>query len=186
MSRALLIIDIQRDYFPGGAFPLAEADHAADVARGLLDYFRSDGEPVFHMQHLWDDPEATYMRPGSLGVEIHDRVAPLAGENVVTKEHPNSFLDTNLEQLLRSAGVDKLVVGGMMSSTCVDATVRAASDLGFEVTVIHDACAAPNLEFNGIDVSEELVHAAYMAALAEDYATVISSDEFLSNQESGS
>jgi nicotinamidase-related amidase len=66
---------------------------------------------------------------------------------------------------------------GMMSSMCVDATARAASDLGFDVTVVHDACAAPDLEFGGVEVAGASVHAAFMAALADGYAKVVSADE---------
>src|SRR3954464_11810258 len=130
MPRGLLIIDIQRDYFPGGAYPLAGPDAAAGAARRVLDAFRASGEPVIHLQHVWDAPEATFMRPGTEGVEIAPEVAPAAGELVLTKAQPNGFLDTPLEQTLRSSEPDDLVVAGMMSSMCVDATVRAAVDLG--------------------------------------------------------
>ena len=76
MSRALLIIDIQRDYFPGGAYPLVEPEAAADAARRVLDRFREGGEPVVHLKHVWDAPDAAFMKPGTDGIEIHDTVAP--------------------------------------------------------------------------------------------------------------
>ncbi len=177
--RTLLIIDIQRDYFPGGAYPLVEPESAAAQAGRLLEQFRESGEPVIHLQHVWDAPEATFMRPGTEGVEIAPEVAPAAGELVLTKAQPNGFLDTPLEETLRSSEPDDLVVAGMMSSMCVDATVRAAVDLGFSATVIHDACAAPELEFQGSVVPGEAVHQAFMAALADGYARVIGTEEFL-------
>jgi len=179
MARALLIIDIQRDYFPGGAYPLAEPDGAARTARRVLEAFRAAGEPVVHLQHVWDASDATFMRPGTDGVEIHPAVEPVAGETVLEKAAPNGFVGTPLEQHLRDAGVDALVVGGMMSSMCVDATVRAAADLGFQVTVVHDACAAPALEFGGRSIDGATVHAAFMAALADGYAEVVSGEELL-------
>jgi nicotinamidase-related amidase len=178
-SRTLLIIDIQRDYFPGGAYPLVEPEAAAAEARRVLDSFRGSGEPVIHMKHVWDAPDAEFMRPGTDGVEIHPEVAPAEGEPVLEKANPNSFLDTALEKELRERGTDELVVAGMMSSMCVDATVRAAADLGFSPKVVHDACAAPNLEFNGVDVPGAAVHAAFMAALADGYAEVTSAAELL-------
>jgi nicotinamidase-related amidase len=95
---------------------------------------------VFHARHVWDEDEATFMRPGTDGIEIHEAVSPRDGERVIEKEHPNSFRETPLETELRGAGVDELVICGMMTSMCVDATVRAAVDLGFETTVVHDAC----------------------------------------------
>ena len=179
--RTLLIIDIQRDYFPGGAYPLVEPEAAAAEARRVLDSFRAGGDPVIHMRHVWDAPEAEFMRPGTEGIEIHPTVEPVDGELVLEKASPNSFVDTELEAELRERGSDDLVVAGMMSSMCVDATVRAAADLGFSTTVVHDACAAPDLEFNGVDVPGAAVHAAFMAALADGYAEVTSAAEFLSD-----
>src|SRR3954462_3637149 len=122
--RTLLIIDIQRDYFPGGAYPLVEPEAAAESARKVLDGFREAGDPVIHMKHVWDAPDAEFMRPGTEGVEIHSTVAPADGELVLEKTAPNSFLGTPLEEELRARGPDQLVVAGMMSSMCVDATVR--------------------------------------------------------------
>jgi nicotinamidase-related amidase len=170
--KTLLIIDIQNDYFPGGAFPLVEPDAAAQQASRLLARFREASEPVIHMQHVWDAPEAEFMRPGTEGVEIHDSVRPLPGETVLTKANPNSFLGTDLEAELRAQGADGLVVAGMMTSMCVDATVRAAADLGFEITLAHDACAAPDLEHGGVQVPGAHVHAAFVAALGDGYATL--------------
>jgi nicotinamidase-related amidase len=180
MARALLVIDIQRDYFPGGAYPLVEPELAAEAARCVLDAFRANGEPVIHLQHVWDGPEATFMRPGTDGVEIHPLVAPTAGEPVLEKAAPNGFVGTALENELRSRGVEEVVAAGMMSSMCVDATVRAAADLGFSVTVVHDGCAAPDLRFGDVDVPGASVHAAFMAALADGDATVVSANELLS------
>ena len=179
MTSGLLIIDIQRDYFPGGAYPLVEPEAAAEAARSVLDSFRAAGDPVIHMKHVWDAPDAEFMRPGTEGIEIHPAVEPADGELVLEKASPNSFVDTRLEEELRERGTEGLVVAGMMSSMCVDATVRAAADLGFSPTVVHDACAAPDLEFNGVDVPGAAVHAAFMAALADSYAEVTSAAELL-------
>jgi nicotinamidase-related amidase len=177
MPRALLIIDIQRDYFPGGAYPLVEPEAAAGAARRVLDRFRDAGEPVVHLKHVWDAPDAAFMKPGTPGIEIHETVAPAEGEPVIEKTEPNGFLGTPLEERLRADGVDELVVAGMMSSMCVDATVRSAAERGFTVTVVHDACAAPDLEFSGATIPGASVHGAFMAALGDGYATLSSSDE---------
>jgi nicotinamidase-related amidase len=180
-SRTLLVIDIQRDYFPGGAYPLVEPEAAAEAARRVLDGFREAGDPVIHMKHVWDAPDAEFMRPGTEGIEIHPTVEPADGELVLEKTSPNSFVETALERELRERDTADLVVTGMMSSMCVDATVRAAADLGFSPTVVHDACAAPDLEFNGLQVPGAAVHAAFMAALADGYAEVMSATELLSD-----
>jgi nicotinamidase-related amidase len=181
VARGLLVIDIQCDYFPGGAFPLVGPEAAAQVARALLDAVRAAGEPVLHLRHLWDAPDALFMRPGTPGVEIHPLVAPVAGEPVIDKVNPNGFLGTTLAESLRELGIDHLLVVGMMTSMCVDATVRAASDLGLTVTVVHDGCAAPDLVFGGTAVPAAMVQAAFMAALADGYATVVGSREVLAD-----
>jgi nicotinamidase-related amidase len=179
MPRALVIVDIQNDYFPGGAHPLVEPEQAAARARLLLDGFRGAGEPVVHVQHVWDEPDAPFMRPGTAGIEINDAVAPLSGETVIRKEHPNAFRDTQLERTLSEAGADEIVVCGMMTSMCVDATVRAAADLGFQVAVAHDACATRDLEFGGRVVQAADVHAAFLAALSDTYARVSAAEQLL-------
>ncbi len=179
MPRALLIVDIQNDYFPGGAFPLVEPEAAAAAARRLLDSFRDAGEAVVHLRHVWDAPDAEFMRPGTPGIEINPEVAPAPGEPVIDKTAPNGFLGTPLEQNLRDQGTDQLVIAGMMTSMCVDASARAAADLGFEVTVAADACAAPDLEFGGVAVPAASVNAAFLAALADSYGDVVDADELL-------
>ncbi|MCD2442529.1 cysteine hydrolase [Agromyces sp. SYSU K20354] len=179
MTRLLLVIDIQQDYFPGGAHPLVGPDAVAAAAARLLSAFRSAGEPVIHVVHVWDAPDAAFFRPGTPGVEIHPLVAPEGDESVVVKAAPNAFLGTDLGERLQAASPAELIVVGMMSSMCVDATVRAASDRGYTVTVAHDACAAPDLEFGGVVIPGSQVHGAFMAALADGYATVLSADEVI-------
>jgi nicotinamidase-related amidase len=177
VTRLLVIVDIQNDYFPGGAYPLVGTEAAAERAGVLLAHFRASGEPIVHVQHVWDAPDATFMRPGTHGVEINDVVAPLADEPVVLKASPNAFIGTDLEHRIRDAVVDDVVIAGMMTSMCVDSTVRAAADLGFTVTVASDACAAPDLEFGAVRIAGDVVHAAFLAALGDGFATVTTVDE---------
>lgn len=175
MTRTLLIVDIQNDYFPGGAYPLVGATEAGAAAGSVLAAFRAGGNPVVHVQHIWDAPDAPFMRPGTPGVEINPVVAPLPDEVVVTKSAPNAFVGTGLAELLDRANT--LVVVGMMTSMCVDSTVRAAADAGYTVELVHDACAAPDLQFGGTSVPGASVHAAFVAALGDGFATVRSSAE---------
>jgi nicotinamidase-related amidase len=176
----LVLIDIQRDYFPGGSFPLVGPDEAAERAAALLEHFRASTLPVIHVRHESEGPDAGFLAAGTAGAEIDARVAPRAGESVIVKQHPNSFRDTGLRaELDRHAGAD-LVIAGMMTSMCVDATVRAASDFGYTVTVAADACAAPDLEYSGTHVPGAMVHAAYLAALGDAYAQVLPVDEITS------
>lgn len=180
MKTGMLLIDLQNDYFPGGKMELAGILQAAEKARRLLDHFRKSNLPVCHVQHISSRPGATFFLPRTEGGKIHTTVEPLAGEKVFQKHFPNSFRETQLLETLRKQEVDHLMVAGAMSHMCVDATVRAACDLGFSCTVIEDACATKDLEFRGILVPAAHVHRAFMAALQAAYAKVMTAEEFLS------
>ncbi len=104
---------------------------------------------------------------------------PLPGETVIEKHFPNSFRDTGLKEKLDDAGIKELVICGAMSHMCIDATTRAAVDLGFSCTVIHDACASRDLTFGDLVIPAAFVHGAFMAALSPLYARVVSLEEFL-------
>lgn len=178
-STALILVDIQNDYFPGGKFELEGADAATKKAAKVLAEFRSRQMTVIHVHHEDIKEVAGFFLPGSEGAKTHVSVAPADKEKVIIKHFPNSFLKTDLEQELRSLGVERVVIAGMMTFMCIDATSRAASDLGFEVVVLHDACAAKSLEFDGVEVSAPEVHAASLAALQMFYADVTDTASFL-------
>lgn len=178
-KHALIIIDIQNDYFPGGKWTLHGADAAADKAAAALAAVRDRGDLVVHVRHEFESADAPFFAPGSEGAHIHPKVAAREGEAVVLKHKVNSFLDTPLLSLLEEQRITDLTVVGSMSHMCIDAVVRAAADLGYTVTVLHDACASRDLEFNGVTVPATQAHAAYMASLAFAYATVISTEEWL-------
>lgn len=177
MSTALLVIDIQNDYFPGGAMELAGSVEAAARAGKLIEAFRGKPLPVIHVQHIATRPGASFFVPGTTGVEIHPSVAPRGGETIIRKNFPNSFRDTPLLQHLRDNQITRLVVAGMMTHMCIDSTVRAAGDLGFECVLAHDACATRALSFGGTTVPAATVHAAFLAALNGLFARVQAVDE---------
>jgi nicotinamidase-related amidase len=172
-ERALVIIDIQNDYFPGGKMELEGADAAAANAGKALARFRKESVPVIHVRHLSVRPGSTFFIPGTAGAEIHEAVRPQAGEKVIEKNFPNSFRGTELERVLKDAGVKELVVAGMMTHMCVDASVRQAADLGYRVTLLGDACATRAQSFAGETVPARQVHAAFLAALNGFYAKVV-------------
>lgn len=178
-STALLVIDIQEFYFEGGRLALVGPVEASEQARKLLDRFRAKKWPVIHVQHLPKDQSSPSPDSGDPQYRIRPNVLPLPGETVIGKHFANSFRDTELLATLRQAGVSKLVICGMQTHMCVEAAARAAADLGFDVTVIHDACATRALPFNGAEVPAAQVHAAALAALSGTYARVVSTAELL-------
>ena len=179
MKTALVLIDIQNDYFTGGAMELVGMEAAAANAAALLAKFRGAKELVVHVQHLNIRVGSTFFRPGTPGVEINAAVAPLPGEKVVPKHLPNGFRDTVLLETLRAGRISKVLFCGAMSHMCVDATVRAAFDWSFECMVAADACATRDLVFAGRGVAAADVQAAFMAALAAVYGKVAPTAAFL-------
>jgi nicotinamidase-related amidase len=174
---ALLIIDIQNDYFPGGAMELEGAEAAAANAARVLSDFRKEEKPVVHVRHLSLRPGATFFIPGTRGSEIHSLVRPVAGETVIEKSFPNSFRNTKLREELERLQATNLVVAGMMTHMCVDASVRQAADLGYKITLLGDACATRAQSYGGETVPARQVHAAFLAALNGFYAKVVYTHE---------
>jgi nicotinamidase-related amidase len=165
---ALLIVDVQQFYFPGGFSALVEPELASANAAKILERFRAEGKLVVHVGHK-----------ASKEAGFHPDVKPLIDEKIFMKTEVSCFNGTDLLDYLEEEGVDHLVICGMMTHMCVEAATRAAHDLGFEVTVISDACATKNLEFDGKSVSANDVHASTLATLSRTYATVVDTDTYL-------
>ncbi len=179
MKEALLLIDIQNDYFPGGKMELVSMEEAAKKAGELLKAFRTAGKPVFFIKHMSTRSDATFFVPGTQGTDIHSSVSPLPEETVIEKHFPNSFLQTELLSVLKESEVTDLIICGAMSHMCIDTTVRAAKELGFKCTLIADACATRNLKFGEEILPAQTVHASFMAALDGMFATIMTADEYL-------
>ena len=179
MKEALLLIDIQNDYFPGGKMELVSMEEAAKKAGELLKAFRTAGKPVFFIKHVSTRSDATFFVPGTQGTDIHSSVSPLPDETIIEKHFPNSFLQTDLLSVLKESEVTDLIICGAMSHMCIDTTVRAAKELGFKCTLIADACATRNLKFGEEILPAQTVHASFMAALDGMFATIMIADEYL-------
>jgi len=177
MASGLLLIDFQNDYFPGGALELVGMEEAAAKAAGLLGRARERRTPVLHVQHVSLQPEAPFFRPFTGGVGLDSRVTPVAGESVARKHFPNAFRETCLAGALQAAGVDELVICGAMTHMCIDATTRAAFDLGFRCTVVADACATRDLIYAGRTIAAADVQGAFLAALGSAYARILRAEE---------
>lgn len=163
---ALLLIDIQNDYFPDGRMELAGAEAAGQRAAEVLRCCRELQLPVVHIAHESVREGATFFLPGTEGQKIHRLVQPSEGETVLIKHFPNSFRETGLAEFLHQQGIADLLVAGMMTHMCVDATVRAAKDLGLTCTLIHDATATRTLAFGESEAPAAFVQTAFIAALA--------------------
>ncbi|WP_142716744.1 cysteine hydrolase family protein [Chryseobacterium rhizoplanae] len=182
-NTALLIIDVQNDYFPGGKMTLENAEQAAEKTKRILEYFRKNNLPVIHIKHISTNEGAAFFLPDTNGARINQLVLPEEDEKVITKHFPNSFRGTDLLNDLQSNKIKNLVITGMMTDVCVEATTRAAFDFGFNNTIIGDATATRNRELNGEVVKAAEVQRSFLAgisALGNLYARVINTKEFLS------
>lgn len=178
---ALILIDLQNDYFKGGKCELYEPEIAVNNAKNILDFFRKKSSLIIHIQHLNTNmqKEAPYFIPETKGVEIHNLVKPIGNEIVVVKHTPNSFLETNLNDILINNKIKNLVICGMMSHMCIDTTVRAAKCLGYNISLIDDACACPNLSWKNNLISATNVHNVIMASLNGAFASIYSTNDWI-------
>jgi nicotinamidase-related amidase len=165
---ALLIIDMQDFYFPGGQMPLKKPERASAKASKVLDEFRSNKMHIIHIKHNTEKNNG-----------IHTDVMPKEGEKIFTKNKANSFLDTGLEGYLKENQITHLVITGMMTHMCVEATTRAASDKGYKCFVISDACATRDLQYNNKIIKAEDVHLSTLSTLEYGYAQILSAKELI-------
>lgn len=168
-STALVIIDIQDFYFPGGASELYKPEEAAIKAKKLLTYFRENKGLVVHVRHNFE--------PGG---EINNLVQPVEGEQVFSKDEVNAFLNTGLNEFLQQHSIKNLVLCGMQTHMCLEAATRAGHDLGYKCTVVEDACATKDLKFGEHTISATDVHYSTLATL-RNYARVVNLKTYLKN-----
>lgn len=165
---ALLIIDVQEFYFPGGRMQLENPELAGLNAGLLLDHFRKRGMPVYHVRHNFE--------PGG---DIHPYVKPAGDERVISKDQVNAFLGTGLDEIMLQDSIEQLVICGMQTHMCVEAAVRAAHDLGFVCLLASDACATRALQFEEHIISAKNVHYSTLNTLQGSYARVLTTDAIL-------
>jgi nicotinamidase-related amidase len=179
MTKALIIIDIQNDYFENGKMELVGSEKASKNAKTILEIFRAKNLPIVHIQHIATSPTATFFLPDTEGVKINKNVAPKGDEKVIIKHYPNSFRETELLDFLKSKQISELVICGMMTHMCIDTTTRAAYDLGFKSIVIGDACATKDLELDGEKANAKEVQIAYLSALDGTFAEIQKTSDFI-------
>ncbi|HZG17503.1 MAG TPA: cysteine hydrolase family protein [Candidatus Bathyarchaeia archaeon] len=173
MTTALLLVDIQNDYFKGGRNELSNMDKAITHAQEALSLFREKSLPIVHIQCILLEENATFFLPDTEGIKIHERVNPQADEKVIVKHTPDSFFQTELQKHLESINVTRLVICGMMSHICIDSTVRTAHRLGYEVILLSEACTTKDLVWNDTVIPAKTVHDTFMASLQDTFAQVM-------------
>ncbi len=180
MKKALIVIDIQNDYFCGGNMELVEIDDVLIKINKLIKFAKNEGYSIYIIQHIMQRKGATFFLPKTVGVELHEAL-DAKDTTLVTKHYPNSFRETNLQASLEKEGIKELIICGAMTHMCVDSTVRAGFDLGYDITLAEDACATRDLIFNGHVVGAKDVQRSFMSALGSVFCEVKAVDEVLDN-----
>ncbi|MBI2518666.1 MAG: cysteine hydrolase [Opitutae bacterium] len=171
-ASVVVIIDAQREY-TDGRLPLAGVADALRQTNRLLARARAAGVPIIHIQQLSKPGRGLFDSDGPF-VAFAPEATPRSGETVIAKQLPNAFAGTTLADALQQLGRKKIVVSGYMTHMCVSATVRAGFDLGYEITVIADACATRDLpDGAGGSLPAATVHRVALAELADRFATIV-------------
>lgn len=167
-NTALILVDIQMFYFPGGMAELKNPVQASERAKDLLQFFREKNMMVVHVKHKVN-------KEG----DFHANVAPVEGEKVIEKTTPSSFYGTNLDAILKENNIENVVVIGMQTHMCLEATARAAHDLDYNCIVAEDACTTRDLVFEDYTVNAKDVHYSTLATLNRTYAKVLTVEGFI-------
>ncbi|MFT5524105.1 MAG: nicotinamidase-related amidase [Pirellulaceae bacterium] len=161
MSRALLVIDVQNEYFTG-ALPITHpAGHlekileAMDAAAGKV--------PIVVIQHYFPQ-EMPFFQKGTPGFDLHPDVAARPRDLLVEKTLPGSFTGTQLEEWLRQEQIDTVTIAGYMTHMCCDTTARQAVHLGFTVEFLKDATGTLALSNEAGEVTAEELHRSILCA----------------------
>jgi nicotinamidase-related amidase len=165
-KRALIVIDPQNDYFPGGKFPLWNSEETLAGIERAIAAASAQGLPVIIVQHVAKGP-APFFTAGSVGAELHPRIkaaAPTAP--VVVKQFADAFVDTRLDAILHETGIDQLLIGGMMTQNCVTHTAISKTAEAYKVTVLPNCCTTVS----------EILHAIALNALSTRVALVPSGE----------
>ena len=176
MKKALIIIDMQNDYFAGGNMALDGIEKAMDNTMRLIENALIKGYKIFFIQHISTRQGANFFLPDSEGAKLHKQFDLRVG-TVIEKHYPNSFRETSLREKLQNKGINNLIICGAMSHMCVDTTTRAAFDLGYNTELIYDACATKDLIFQGKTIQAGDVQYAFMASLHGIFCKVKSAQE---------
>ncbi|HAT30426.1 MAG TPA: cysteine hydrolase [Janthinobacterium sp.] len=168
---ALIIIDMQKGMANPAVGPRNNPAAEGNIAL-LLQAWRAVDGPVVHVRHISRTPGSVFW-PGQSGAEFQDALAPLAHAHVVEKNVPDTFINSGLERWLRARGIERLVVVGVSTNNSVEASVRTAGNLGFDVAVAEDACFAfDKVDYAGTQRSGAEVHAMALANLDGEHARI--------------
>lgn len=180
MKRALIVVDVQNEYFSGGALPITYPPKSFEHIKTAINEAQKVNMPIVLVQHTSLQVGAKAFVKGSLTWEFHDEIKQIKPEIYIEKNHASSFVGTDLNWRLRSLGIDTVAIIGYMTQNCCDATARDASQLGFTVEFLSDANGTLDFENNAGKVSAEELHRSFLVAQAFGFSRVLTLNEWIS------
>lgn len=183
-KRALLVIDVQNEYFTGKVPVTYPPGSLRNILR-VMDVATSAGVPVVVIQHAALSPKSETFRKGSDGWQLHPEVAQRNCDVVIEKNLPGSFTGTSLEAWLRERGVDTVVICGYMTQMCCDTTARQAVHFGMNVEFLSDATGTLAFSNSAGSVSAEEMHRAILVVQQSRFSKVMSAEEWIKNLAAG-
>lgn len=177
MKQALLVIDVQNDYFSGGKMELAQPEAALDKINLLEVHFLKQGLPIIYIQHT-KPKNADFFEAGTVGAELHPKLKIHTDSLIIEKHFPDSFYDTKLEAMLQTLAVEQLVLCGMMTHMCITATTKAVQAQALDPIVVTDATATKELIIEGKKKSAADIQAESLSQL-EKFAKLQTTNDFL-------
>ncbi|MGQ0619723.1 MAG: cysteine hydrolase family protein [Panacagrimonas sp.] len=178
MKRALVVIDVQKEYFDGALPITGREDSLGNICR-VMDGAGKSGIPRIVIQHTMPTPELPIFQRGSAAWDLHPDIASRPSELKIEKNLPGSFTNTGLEEWLRKNGVDTLVVSGYMTHMCCDTTARQAVHRGFKVEFLSDATGTLPLDNSAGKVTAEELQRSILCAQQHLLSEVISTKDWL-------
>jgi nicotinamidase-related amidase len=182
MKRALLVIDVQNEYFTG-KLPITYPSGSLDNILRVMNIAEKRGIPIIVVRHTQPQEDSPIFRKGSQEWELHSELAKRRYDLLIDKNLPGSFTGTELETWLKNRGIDTVVISGYMAQMCCDTTARQASHLGFSVEFLSDATGTLALKNNAGAVTDEELHRATLVAQDTFISKVISTSEWINNFE---
>ena len=176
---AVIVIDMQNEYFAGGKMPIPDGMQALNNSKRIVEFAHKNSMPVFFVRHL-GAADGPLFAAGSRFAEFHQDLQPGKNDRVIDKATPSAFVGTDLQKQLDGLGIKQLIVTGLMTHMCVSSTARDAVPLGYSVIIPEDATATRDLAtWNDNVVDHNVLHQAALAGVADVFAAIKTTDAVL-------
>jgi nicotinamidase-related amidase len=182
MKRALLVIDVQNEYFTG-KLPVTYPQNSFENIAKVIDSANENNIPIILIQHTNPGEDVVAFKKGTNGHEIHSEVLKKSHNKIIEKNLPGSFTGTELESWLKENDIDTITISGYMTQMCCDTTARQAMHMGFNVEFLSDATGTLDISNSAGHIGAEELHKAILITQAMRFSKVMYADEWIKAME---